>query len=423
MKNILTKIFSSKKNLSPKEISFLEITKKTKVSEIFNAILNYNEISEIRYVGGCVRKIINNETIDDIDLAVNLSPKKVSEVLNKNKIKFYETGIEHGTITALINKNKFEITSLRKDIKTDGRHAEVQYCKSWKEDANRRDFTFNSIYSNLNGELFDPFNGRDDLLNGCIKFIGNPKTRIKEDYLRILRYIRFFLIYSKNNHSEEIKKIIKQNINGINKISNDRLLSELKKILLSKGLLKIPQDKFSKEIIQLIFPQLKNFKVKRKFEKKDCKSLFEDNDFPFLISFLIIDESDNAEYFMHKFNLSKFEKDRILFLKNTYKNLNNDFFQKKNIKIMLYKHGRQKVIDLIKFHILRSKNVQNIDELNNFHEIEETPVFPYNARLLKEKYNFKDGKLLGDKLKQLESVWLNNNFKLPIEKVDNILRN
>ena len=90
---------------------------------------------------------------------------------------------------------------------------------------------------------------------------------------------------------------------------------------------------------------------------------------------------------------------------------------------MLYKHGRQKVIDLIKFHILRSKKVQNFDELNNFQKMEETPVFPYNAKFLKEKYNFKDGKLLGDKLKQLESVWLNNNFKLPIEKVENILRN
>ena len=394
-----------------------------KIVRLFNSINDHSTDSEILFVGGCVRQNILEDKVDDIDLATNLDPDEVINCLNKNQIKFIDVGKKYGTITAIIEKKKFEITSLRKDIKTDGRHAEVQYCRSWKEDANRRDFTFNSIYSNLNGELFDPFNGRDDLLNGCIKFIGNPKTRIKEDYLRILRYIRFFLIYSKNNHSEEIKKIIKQNINGINKISNDRLLSELKKIFLSKGFLKIPQDKFSKEIIQLIFPQLKNFKVIRKFEKKDCKSLFKNNDFPFLISLLIIDETDDAEYFIHKFNLSKFEKNRILFLKNIYKNLNNDFFQKKNLKIMLYKHGRQKVIDLIKFHILRSKNVQNIDELNNFHEIEEIPVFPYNARLLKEKYNFKDGKLLGDKLKQLESVWLNNNFKLPIEKVDIILRN
>ena len=415
------KIFNRKK---PSYLNSIQDLKNDPgIIHLFNSINDHTTDSEILFVGGCVRQNILGDKVEDIDLATNLDPDEVINCLNKNKIKFIDIGKKYGTITAIIEKKKFEITSLRKDIKTDGRHAEVQYCKSWKDDANRRDFTFNSIYSNLNGELFDPFNGRYDLLNGCVKFIGNPKTRVKEDYLRILRYIRFFLIYSKNNHSEEIKKIIKQNINGINKISNDRLLSELKKILLSKGLLKIPQDKFSKEIIQLIFPQLKNFEFIRKFEEKDCKSLFKDNDFPFLISLLIINETDNAEYFMHKFNLSKFEKDRILFLKNVYKNLNKDFFQKKNLKIMLYKHGRQKVIDLIKFHILRSKKVQNFDELNNFQKMEETPVFPYNAKFLKEKYNFKDGKLLGDKLKQLESVWLNNNFKLTIEKVDNILRN
>ena len=129
MKNILTKIFSSKKNLSSKEISFSEITKKTKVSEIFNAILNYNEISEIRYVGGCVRKILNDEEFDDIDLATNLSPEEVKECLKKNKIDFFETGIDHGTITARIDEKNFEITSLRKDILTDGRRAVVEFTK------------------------------------------------------------------------------------------------------------------------------------------------------------------------------------------------------------------------------------------------------------------------------------------------------
>ena len=415
------KIFNRKK---PSYLNSVQNLKHdTEIIRLFNSINDHSTDSEILFVGGCVRQNILGEQIEDIDLATNLDPDEVINCLNKNKIKFIDIGKKYGTITAIIKKKKFEITSLRKDIKTDGRYAEVQYCKSWKEDANRRDFTFNSIYSNLNGELFDPFNGRDDLLNGYVKFIGNPKTRIKEDYLRILRYLRFFLIYSKNDHSEEIKKVIKQNINGINKISNDRLLSELKKIVLSKGFFKIPQDQFSKEIIQLIFPQIRNFEIIRKFEKKDFKFLFKDNDFTFLISLLIIDVTDNAEYFMHKFNLSKFEKDRILFLKNIYKNLSNDFFQKNNLKIMLYKHGRQKVIDLIKFHILKSKKIQNINELNNFYEIEETPIFPYNAKFLKEKYNFKDGKLLGDKLKQLEAAWLKNNFKLPVEKVDIILRN
>jgi len=375
------------------------------------------------FVGGCVRQNILGEKIEDIDLATNLNPEEVVNCLNKNNIKFIDVGKKYGTITAIVEKNKFEITSLRKDVKTDGRYAKVQYCNNWRQDADRRDFTFNSIYSNLNGELFDPFNGKNDLLNGSVKFIGNPATRIKEDYLRILRYIRFFLIYSKNKHSEEIKKIIKQNINGINIISSDRLLNELKKIILSKGFFRLPKDQFSREIIQLIFPQINNFSIIRNIEKRKHETFFKDNDFIFLVSLLIIDQTDNADYFIHKFNISKAEKDRILFLKNTYKEINNNFFRNKNLKILLYKFGKEKLIDLIKFHIIKSKNIKNINELTTFLEIEKLPVFPFNAKFLKEKYNYKDGKLLGDKLKKLESEWLNNNFKLPDEKVDYILRN
>ena len=207
------KIFTKSNINSPNRLQNLK--NDPKIKKIFNSINDHSAESEILFVGGCVRQNILGEKIEDIDLATNLNPDEVVNCLNKNNIKHIDVGKKYGTITAIIEKKKFEITSLRKDVKTDGRFAEVQYCNDWKEDAKRRDFTFNSIYSNLNGELFDPFNGKKDLLNGRIKFIGNPATRIKEDYLRILRYIRFFLIYSKNNHSEEIKKIIKQNISGI----------------------------------------------------------------------------------------------------------------------------------------------------------------------------------------------------------------
>ena len=229
MKNILTKIFSSKKKVSTKEISFLEMTKTTQASQIFQAISNYNELSEIRYVGGCVRKILNKEKFDDIDLATNLKPNEVKQCLKKNNIDFFETGIEHGTITARINEKNFEITSLRKDISTDGRHAVVEFTNEWTKDALRRDFTINSIYADKEGNLFDPNDGVKDLENRKVKFIGDPDKRVKEDYLRILRYVRFFLNYSKEEHNSNVKKIIKQNINGISKLSKERLIDELKK--------------------------------------------------------------------------------------------------------------------------------------------------------------------------------------------------
>ena len=160
MITLLNKLFSQSKNFNSLNLSFQKLRKETEVKKIFKVIEEFSATSEIRYVGGCVRKIINNEVIDDIDLAVNLNPDEVSKILKENNIKFYKTGIDHGTITALINKKKFEITSLRKDISTDGRHAKVEFSNDWHEDASRRDFTINSIYADIDGNLFDPFDGK-----------------------------------------------------------------------------------------------------------------------------------------------------------------------------------------------------------------------------------------------------------------------
>ena len=154
MNNFLKKIFNYKKKTSPTKESFLKIVEKTRAGEIFKAITNYDDTSEVRYVGGCVRKILNYEEFDDIDLATNLNPEQIKECLKKHNINFFETGLLHGTITANIEKKNFEITSLRKDLSTDGRHAVVKFTDSWLEDSNRRDFTFNGIYSDEEGNLF-----------------------------------------------------------------------------------------------------------------------------------------------------------------------------------------------------------------------------------------------------------------------------
>ena len=199
MITLLNKLFSQSKNFNSLNLSFQKIKKKTEVRKIFKVIEKFSATSEIRYVGGCVRKIINNEMSDDFALAVNLNPDEVSKILKENNIKFYTTGIDHGTITVLINNKKFEITSLRKDISTDGRHAKVEFSDDWHEDASRRDFTINSIYADIDGNLFDPFDGKKDLENGEVIFIGEADKRIKEDYLRILRYVRFLLIIVKKN--------------------------------------------------------------------------------------------------------------------------------------------------------------------------------------------------------------------------------
>ena len=198
---------------------------------------------------------------------------KITNVKNKD-INFYETGIEHGTVTAVIDEYKYEITSLRKDVKTDGRHAKVEFSLDWKEDAARRDFSINSIYSDARGNLFDPNNGKKDLDEGSINFIGDTEDRIKEDYLRILRYIRFFINYSDNKHRPETIKIIKRNIDGISKLSSERLLDEFKKLTKSNSFIKLFKDKESLELIEIIFPQLKNLAKFKKLNTHARDNLF-----------------------------------------------------------------------------------------------------------------------------------------------------
>ena len=424
MKNILTKIFSSKAELNSKEKSFLEITKKTKVLEIFKAISNYNEESEIRYVGGCIRKILSKEKFDDIDLATNLKPDEVKECLKNNNIDFFETGIEHGTITARLDEKNFEITSLRRDVITDGRHAEVEFTNEWTEDALRRDFTINSIYSDKDGNLFDPNDGVKDLECGKVEFIGDPEKRIKEDYLRILRYIRFFINYSKQDHKLNVKKVIKQNISGVIKLSKERLIDELKKLLTSKGFTKICGDEFSKDILQLIFPQLKNIDTIKNIQKNYKEELFK-KDFIFLLALLIIDETDNSDFFLYKFNMSNQDKLRINSIKEIYNKFNDkNTFSKKNLQKIFYYQGKNYLIDALDFKLfLSNKKNSKLLELKKYFENLEIPKFPIKAKIIMEKYNLKEGKELGQKLKSLENLWVENSFSISEKEVENTFLN
>ena len=424
MNNLIDKIFFRSKNLNYINLSFENLKKETEVKKIFSAIHSFSKNSEIRYVGGCVRKIINKEKVDDIDLAVNLNPKNVCEALQKRNIRYYESGIKHGTITALLNDNKFEITSLRKDVDTDGRHAKVQFSNNWKEDAARRDFTINSIYADIDGNLFDPFNGKKDIENGKINFIGDAETRIKEDYLRILRYIRFFLNYSNSKHNSKIIKIIKKNLSGFSNISSERLLDEFQKLFRSKKIFKLAKDKDCIEIINLIFPQLKNISMLNRLNSFARNNFFK-VDFIILLSLMIIDGTDNVEYFIYKFNLSKKNKKRILFLNDFYsQKITTNSFSEKNMNKILYFNGREAIMDVIFFKIFKSVKIDNrLLKIIEIYKDKKIPIMPFKANILMEKYNISEGKELGVKLKKLEEAWINNNFQISDNELRKILDN
>ena len=424
MKYLLDKLFLRSNNLDNVSYDLKNLTLKTPANKIFESINSHSNSSEVRYVGGCVRKTINKDKIDDIDLATNLEPQDVCDALKKNGINFYETGIEHGTITAMIDDYKFEITSLREDISSDGRHADVKFSNDWKKDASRRDFTINAIYSDKEGNLFDPYNGKDDIEKGEINFIGNPEKRIKEDYLRILRYIRFFLNYSKQKHKPETIKYLKMNLDGISKLSKERLLDELKKILCSKVLTKITKDRFSLEILTSIFPQLKYFNVFSELNSYSSNVL-KKNDFIFIISLLVIDQTDNVDYFLYKFNLSKKDQKRLKNIHEFFKEkITSKAFTKDNLNKVFYYKGKETIIDILNFRIFKSKKLDNdLIELIKFYKDMERPNMPIKADNLMVKYKISEGKVLGDKLRMIEEEWVNNNFNISDHQVENIIKN
>ena len=209
---------------------FFPFYKNKEIKIVFKKLQeNSSDKSEIAmFVGGCVRKYLTGKKIDDIDIATILTTDQIKEKFENTKFRIIDSGIKHGTVTLISEKLKLEITTLRKDKETDGRHAEIEYTNNWQEDSNRRDFTINAIYLNSNGKIFDPQSGMSDLKNNNVKFIGDPNKRINEDYLRIIRFIRFSIEYKCKPEKTTIDSI-KVNLDGIKNISKERILIELLK--------------------------------------------------------------------------------------------------------------------------------------------------------------------------------------------------
>ncbi len=370
------------------------------------------------FVGGCVRNFLTSKKIQDIDIATVFSPEKLKEKFINSKFKVIDTGIEHGSVTIVSEKNKFEITTLRKDVKTDGRHAEIQIIDDWQEDSNRRDFTINAIYMNKNGKIYDPQQGVNDLNNNVIKFIGDPQQRIEEDFLRIVRFLRFSTQYESSVEKSTIQAI-KLNIAGIKNLSKERIIIELYKILELNNFYKIIHNEELLSIFKLIFPEFKNiYRLKNYYLLKD----FIKKDIILFLAVLIMDETNDYEYFFHKYKISNKIKDNLIILNRGYKNFqaNKDFF-KKEIKSNLYKYSQKNMAILYALNILDKKKISSLD-INLFKELSKMslPKFPYDGKSLINR-GMKEGKNFGIILKEAEQLWLANNFNITNKDLDSIV--
>ena len=373
-----------------------------------------------RFVGGCVRNYLLGNKIEDIDIATILTVDEIKKRFQDTKVKIIETGTKHGTVTILSKSHKVEITTLRKDLKTDGRHAEVEYIDNWTLDSERRDFTINAIYLDINGKIFDPQMGTVDLKNKNVKFIGDPQKRILEDYLRIIRFLRFKILYD-FKVEKTTNDAIKQNLDGIKKISKERILTELFKILQIKNILQINNHKDIKEIFLMIFPEF--LYLKRLERLNNIYNISEINK-DLLLAILLIDEKDNHEYFTHKYNTSNKIKENLKKLAFDLKKIkkNKDYFYKDLIK-NIYLNSKNYLINLnlLNFSINSKVSVDDCSEIMKRVLKASIPKFHIDGEYLKRN-GMEEGEKLGKVLNILEEEWLSNDFKISKEKVKDLIK-
>ncbi|CAH1971642.1 unnamed protein product [Acanthoscelides obtectus] len=368
---------------------------------------------EIRIAGGAVRDLLMGMKPKDLDFATTATPTEMKEMFTTENVRMINmNGEKHGTITPRINdKENFEITTLRIDVLTDGRHAEVQFTTDWMLDALRRDLTINSMFLGLDGSVYDYFYGHDDLKKRRIAFVGDATTRIREDYLRILRYFRFYgrIAIEPNNHEAETLKAIKENASGLENISGERIWMEMKKIL---------EGKFAGELMLAIvkcgiapyigLPDNPNTEeLERVWKQSGHNNL---NAITLLSSLLYT--QDDAVSLNVRLKLSAFERDLAMFM-----------VQHRGPKLhpkplmpyqQLVVKAKSKPIDTKKMalEVLKYNNSPHIDEFEKW----EIPKFPVSGNMLKEK-GVEGGRFMGVVMAELRQVWADGEFKLGAEEL------
>jgi len=364
--------------------------------------------SEVRLVGGCVRDLLLEREVNDFDFATPFSTQKITEILQKNQIKAIPTGEKFGTITAVINKKNFEITTLRKDNETDGRHCVPQFVGDYSLDAARRDFTINALYLDANGIVYDYFNGISDLKKSHVKFIGDAHQRIEEDYLRILRFFRFSCKYSQKLDRKGLEACFAQKEN-LKKLSRERIRGEFIKIINSPqkqrniAILKVLKKK---KIAAEIFSPKLDIKALERLYKIEENCFVETNSMVKLAS-LFWSKNLNANFF-GEICATNIEK----------KYFANATKHRQNLDIAALKQGlafyeKSHIVDFYFLALAKSKKEidfsavkKNLDYLNNF----LAPEFPLKGEdIMALGYSKKQ---IGEAISCAKKFWAQSDFKV-----------
>lgn len=370
-----------------------------------------------RINGGAVRNAILGEPIADVDISTVLTPDEVEQKLAGAGIRSVATGKDHGTITAVINSQGYEITTLREDMDTDGRRAVVRFGREWKRDAQRRDFTMNALYCDGEGNLFDPLDGHDDIINRRVRFIGDAEQRIREDFLRILRFFRFFAWYGAFRPDRDGLKACTRLKGELSSLSAERVWSELKKLLRAPDPRKALLWMRTSGVLENVLPEGGNWGIDLIHPLVDAEQANGWTPDPMLrLMAMLPDQDDRLAGLAKRLKLSNAEKDRLLAWATSELpalDLPKDILAKQ-----LYRDGTRGLSDRLRLEVARcfKETTQNsaaqtrLAQLT-YIEIWKRPVFPVTGKDL-IKAGVTPGQALGKELKRLEGKWVDSGFKL-----------
>ena len=376
---------------------------------------------EARVVGGAVRNQLLGYPVNDIDIATTCVPDEIIKRASENGFKAVPTGYEHGTITVVVKDHSYEVTALRADIEPDGRRAKVIFGRDWKTDAKRRDFTINAIYADANGKIYDDVNGLADIETETLRFIGTAEERIREDYLRILRFFRLYAWVGKGRPDAEAIKACARLKDGLLQLSAERVWSEVKKMLSApdptRALLWMRQA----AILGIILPETEKWGIDAFRPLIETERVMRLPPDPLLRLFSIVPRDEvRLKKMAERLRFSKLEKTRLMdFARISPIKYNSSDIE---IKKLVYHHGKQAVLDELtlalsnaRAHALSNDNAlveaSHYTRLRKLTEQYDIPVFPLTGKDLLP-LGITEGPAIGHKLKALEKRWVESGFLL-----------
>ncbi len=370
--------------------------------------------AKARFVGGCVRDALIGRSVGDIDIATDAVPERVIEALEAAGIKAVPTGIDHGTITAVAGGTPFEITTLRRDVETFGRHATVAFTGDWKEDAARRDFTINALSLDRDGTLHDPFGGVEDLRAGRIRFVGEPEARIEEDVLRLLRFFRFHAHYGRNGLDPAGLAACRKMAPRLANLSAERIWSELRKLLLAPDPGVVLRTMQANAVIGVVLPEA------IEFERLDRLVALEANAavyWPAIVAadalrrlgaLVAVDEA-GADALARRLRTSNAERERLVAIA---RGLGEppDFPDDRTVRRTLYKMPRDQFVDLALVLWAAKGGPAPWQEALGLAACWTAPVFPIAGRDA-SALGIPQGPRIGALLRAVEDWWIAEDFR------------